>query len=1389
MNADRNDTGFPEKPLKPDAAESIRLPDDWEDCYAVSALQLGMLLHSTVSPGEGVYIQQKILALDEKLDLSSFEQALLDLVDRHPVLRTTFCLESPGRAIQIVHRHPKLRVEINDWSELAAEVQQKKLRRFLDEDKRKPFDFAEGPPMRFALFRTGDAEYAFVWSSHHALMDGRSYLILLTELLDLYESRVAVESMSLPVRRPFADYIRWLEAQNSAKAESFWRNRLAGVTAPTPLDGDPQPRIGPGTDVFADATTELPVHATSTMIAVAEAHQVTVNNFVQGGWALVLSRASQCADVLFGTTKSCRSSIDGGHDMVGLCINTIPFRARVDPELTVIEFTKQLREQQLAVRGCEHASLSQIREWSEIPPQLPLFESVVVFEDFLVNTRLRSQGGGWANREFRLEERSNYPLTLSAYLDSSLILKLGYDRRRFSEATAERILSYFRALLGAMVASPESRLSKVLSMTEPSDRSLPWLRRNEPAQRVRNSELRDFGITDQVNQLGQDRDGRNRAVLEATRHHEGYWADRLAGLEVVDLACFDRRQGSAASSDETPGYFEVRLQLPEDLRSLTDSAASRSERLLTIFLAFLVRITGGEGGDVELRWQAQWDITGELEGLFAAYVPFRAPVLQDGYTILRLSEEVRRELQAIAERKTYLRDVWLRYPQLRAKGFVERGLPVAIELVERLGSGRGPRSGNVLHFEVSLTGDECRCWVAGDCADRVEVEALRSRFTAFLSAAADPAADVMRIPIHSDDDHRRLVEWNNTTTNYPRNKCAHQLFMDRASLRPNDPALIFEGSTLTYGELDARSSRLAAFLSRLGIGPGSLVGIYMERSLDTVVSLLAVMKAGAAYVPMDATYPSERIAYMLADTDLPLVLTQSSLQRRLPNSPARVVALDESWGVIAATESDATFDRATTDGLAYVIYTSGSTGKPKGVQVRHRGVTNLLCSIARTPGFSEYDKMLAVTTISFDIAALEIYLPLITGGLLELAPASVAGDGFELGRRIEESRPTVMQATPATWQMLRSTGWPGDPDLKVFCGGEALPCDLANDLVPTVKEVWNLYGPTETTIWSSVSAVKSDRKVTIGRPIANTQFYVLDRGLRLVPPGVPGELYIAGDGVAAGYLHRPELTNERFLPCPFVGEGGVMYRTGDLVRVLDDGNVEYLQRVDRQVKLHGYRIELGEIEHALLEHPSVREAIVLVREDTPGDRRLVAYIVPVPGQSDPPASQLRRFLKTSLPDYLVPGAFIVIDRMPLTPNGKVDYKALPQPSATIKLSDTVDEKPGSTAERRIAAIWRTVLGHERFELVDNFFEVGGNSLLLMEVVKRLRDEFRDPVTTVDMFSHPTVRSMALYLTEGSDRDTGRGDAELGNRVERHNDALDELRRKRLQGRQSSATSG
>ena len=488
----------------------------------------------------------------------------------------------------------------------------------------------------------------------------------------------------------------------------------------------------------------------------------------------------------------------------------------------------------------------------------------------------------------------------------------------------------------------------------------------------------------------------------------------------------------------------------------------------------------------------------------------------------------------------------------------------------------------------------------------------------------------------------------------------HELFETQVDRTPAAVAVVFEDTKLTYRELDRLADGLAHELRALGVGSNVLVALFLERSLDMVVGMLGVLKAGGAYIPLDPVHPNDRLAYMLAHAQPAVLVTQGRLKSRLPPHNSHVVVIDAA-GSPTARPDQATAPKSERNpsDLAYVIYTSGSTGKPKGVEIEHRSVVNMLESMRRRPGLDASDTMLAITTLTFDIAVLEIFLPLVCGARVVIAPSKTVSDGWALAELLDHSGASVFQATPSALGMLLDAGWRGNSRLKILCGGESWTADLAKQLLTRCASLWNMYGPTETTVWSAVAQVVSDRPVVIGSPIAKTRLYVLDGALQLVPVGVPGELYIGGDGLARGYLHQPELTRERFVLDPFRAEPGArMYRTGDLVQRLPDGTLDFLGRLDHQVKIHGHRVELGEIEAALASHPHVKQCVVIASEDAHGDRRLVAYFVPTAG-SAVSTGELRQLLSKTLPAYMIPAAFVPLSSFPLTPSGKLDRKALP----------------------------------------------------------------------------------------------------------------------------------
>jgi amino acid adenylation domain-containing protein len=646
-----------------------------------------------------------------------------------------------------------------------------------------------------------------------------------------------------------------------------------------------------------------------------------------------------------------------------------------------------------------------------------------------------------------------------------------------------------------------------------------------------------------------------------------------------------------------------------------------------------------------------------------------------------------------------------------------------------------------LELDERPDGMHARFLYSTELFDASTIRRMIGHWLAILEAvAAEPDAALGDLPLLTADEQQLLlVEWNATARPLPPTT-VHALFEDQARRTPDAIALTFQGADWSYRALDLAAACLALRLRAARIGPGALVALCVERSPDMLVGLLAILKAGAAYLPLDPEFPAARLALIIADAQPALLLSQRGLHDVLPATDAPLMFIDDEADVVDGGVAGRALDP---ENLAYVIYTSGSTGTPKGVELPHRAVVNLLQSVARTPGFTADDAMLAVTTVSFDIAALELFLPLVTGGRVILADRDTVADPRRLMAALQDTGASVMQATPALWRALVEAGWAGDPHLRIFCGGEALTRDLADKLLARGAALWNLYGPTETTIWSAVHRIAPDAgPVVIGRPLDNTALYVLDPAGRPVPTGVAGELHIGGAGLAHGYRNRPDLTAERFA-VRAVAPGERLYATGDLARWRADGTVECLGRTDGQVKIRGYRVGLGEIEDALAAHPDVAGAALRVWRDGSGENSLVAYVVPR-GAAAVDGAVLRAFLRITLPDYMVPTRFVAMDSLPLTPNAKVDRNALPEPTITVAPATTFVAPEGPVAET-LAAIWRDLLEVSAVGADDDFFDLGGHSLLLARLLRRIEDTFDRRLALAQVFQAPTLGAMAALL--------------------------------------------
>ena len=860
-----------------------------------------------------------------------------------------------------------------------------------------------------------------------------------------------------------------------------------------------------------------------------------------------------------------------------------------------------------------------------------------------------------------------------------------------------------------------------------------------------------------------------RKVLSGKRLREGldYWKQRLAGAPTVLELPTDRPR--AANLGYEGGACCRRL--PERLRRALESLAGRHRAtpfmvFLAAYQALVARYSGCE--DFCVGTPAANRLRPELEGIVGCFVntvPLRCDVSGNPqFTELlgRIRQEVLEDfdhtdvpLEKLVESLHLTRQPG-RLPLVQVM-FVfqtpgpapETMGPVRLGEVEvdytRMATfdlmlavqPEGPDLSATLVFNRHLFDED----TAGHMLD--------SYVAALEAIAAHPAMRVSNLPIPSSSERGRLlVDFNATDRKPPEARSIHELIEAQVARSGDRPALEFQGQTLTYRELDGRANRLAHYLQHLGVGPDVLVGVCLRRSPEMLTAMLAVLKAGGAYVPLDPDYPSQRLAFMAKDAALAMLLTEEALRDALPPVDCEVISMEAAGQCAAAKLANPPPCHASRDNLAYVIYTSGSTGAPKGVMIPHGAVVNFLASFADLLELGPDDRLAAITTISFDIAALELFLPLVVGARVVLADRETAADGRRLAEAIRRHGVNFLQATPSTYRMLLMSGWHGGPDLKLVCGGEALDADLAATLLANCRMLWNVYGPTETTIWSTVHRVEQGQSpVPIGRPIANTQVYVLDALGRPVPTGVPGELCIGGLGVGRGYLNRPDLTSERFVPNPWDDrQGARLYRTGDRVRWRNDGVLEFLGRLDQQVKVRGFRVELGEIEAALAQHPGVAQSAVVPREDGSGQKCLVAYLVSAEGKELQP-DRLRQFLADRLPDYMIPTGYVPIDALPRTPAGKVDRHALPEPDQGGFATTAAYVPPRTPLEKQIAVLWAEVLRVERVGVNDSFFELGGHSLLATQLFSRLRDTVGVDLPLRLLFEKPTVADLAVAVDE------------------------------------------
>ena len=835
-----------------------------------------------------------------------------------------------------------------------------------------------------------------------------------------------------------------------------------------------------------------------------------------------------------------------------------------------------------------------------------------------------------------------------------------------------------------------------------------------------------------------------------------YWRQTLRGpLPVLQLP-FDRPRPSIPSYRGSMETFSLSGPLTEALK-----AFSRKEgltlymTLLAAFKALLHRYSGQEdiiiGGvtDTRRRPELQKVVGYFLNSLVLRTKPlgrlrFREFLAQVGDTVVGALSASDVPFDRIVRDIQPKRDLSA-HPLFQVLFSVEPPAPVFAQgwdLTQMDVTVGASKFDLYLELDERPEGMIGRFLYSTDLFDPQTIQRMIGHWRTILEAiVADPDCLLERLPLLTPDETRQLLtQWNDTAADVPR-ATIHQMFEDQAARSPHATAVECDGKSLTYMDLDRRANALANRLREPGVTTGTLVAICVERSVDMLVGLLAILKTGGAYLPLDPAFPQQRLAMILEDARPALLLTQPFLVDALPDSDVKLVFCDDG-NDSAVTGPKVAPTHMSGDDLAYVIYTSGSTGRPKGVEIPHRATVNLLSSIKQKPGCGAADALLAVTTLSFDIAALELFTPLLSGGRVIIAKRDDVSDPARLARLVERSGCTIMQATPATWRALLEAGWAGKKGLKILCGGESLPRELADQLLDRAGEVWNMYGPTETTVWSTIHKVAhGGQSVPIGRPIANTQIYILDAKGNPVPVGVTGELYIGGAGVARGYHKRDDLTRERFVTVA-AAPGERIYRTGDLARYRADGTIECFGRNDQQVKVRGFRIELEEIEAALARHPALASVALKAWPDPSGELGLCAYMVNRE-EPAPDVAELRQFLRQSLPDYMIPSRYVWLPALPMTPNAKVNRNALPEPGHTAPRLAFV--APRNDLERKLADVWKDVLQIESVGVTDDFFNLGGHSLLFARLVRRIEEIFGGRLSMSSAFQASTLESMATLL--------------------------------------------
>jgi amino acid adenylation domain-containing protein/non-ribosomal peptide synthase protein (TIGR01720 family) len=1035
-----------------------------EDIYPLSPLQSGLLFSALANTESDAYLVQTLYTFDGKIVSEILNLACQKINEHYSIFKTGFIWEDLEFPLQFIQKKTDLLWRIEDWHHLSPDEQSLKLKKLLEEDRQLKFDFKQPPLSRWCYIKISEFKSYLLWTHHHILLDGWSGAIILAQLKDVYQQLISNKIPRILYSSPYKEYIHYLEKHKDTY-ERFWVSYLEGMKLTDQLQSKLSLQEYSNND-YECYEFEFSRDDTDDIKLCSKNLQITLNTLIQGAWAILLSLYNQNDDVVFGVTVSGRNiDLENIENIVGLLINTLPLRVRVNKEKNLKEFLVELQQNMMQVNSMVGSSLARIKSFAKNQQHQDIFNNILIFENFPADLNFLNGSETFGLEKIQAFEKTEYPLSLTVNSSKNLSFNISYQPSYFDKKGIDKLASYFINILKQM-------------------------------QKNQDSELQDFmGLTE-------------------------------------------------------------------------------------------------------------------------------------------------------------------------------------------------------------------------------------------------------------NDKTQILKVWNNTDCEFPATVGLPFLYEEVVKRYPEKIAVRHLDRYLTYKELDQKANQFAHYLAKTGLVTRKPIGICLERSLDLVIAMLAVLKTGGYYVPLDPNHPQERLQYIVEDAEVKILITSPELTEKLNQPNCLIVHLDDFQEISVDKKIQSISENISADDTAYVIYTSGSTGMPKGVEISHRSLINLLNSMAKQPGITEKDCFLALTTIAFDISGLEIWLPLLNGAELVIAHKDINTDGNALGKLIEDANITLLQATPATWQLLLDSKWKFTRPLKLLSGGDVLTLELSTSLIKEGHQLWNLYGPTETTIWSTTAQISLNTIVSIGKPIDNTKVYILDKNHHLLPPGVSGELYIGGVGVAKGYLNREELNAERFIKDSFSSdEKARLYKTGDLVRYLEDGSVQYLGRIDDQIKIRGYRIEPGEIEMNIIKHKSIKLCAVIAKTDKQKHLSLVAYIVTheetteTRHMEEKQANELRAYLRKKLPDYMIPSYFIILKQLPLNANGKVDRSQLSQLEVVARDENRSYVIPKTEIEKILSDIWRRILSVENISVHDNFFYLGGDSIIAINLVSQAK--VAGVIFNIrQIFEFPTIHKLA-----------------------------------------------